>query len=179
MQFLDIVKGAIPRERYQLCDNPKTIVLERNAYGEGKHRFHQQFYDFAKHYQMRINLCQPYRAQTKGKVERFHRYLRSSFYYPLETRLYPVIVDAATANREVNMWLDSIANMRVHATLKERPIDRFARERLLLGALPMPYGGRSLRSLSKTNEMISVPLPIESLQHPLSIYAQFAEEMSA
>jgi len=168
--------GGVPKSI--LCDNPKTIVIERNAYGDGKHRFHQLIYDFAKHYQMRIKLCQPYRAQTKGKVERFHRYLRDSFYHPLETRLYPVIVDAPTANREVTMWLDSIANMRIHATLKERPIDRFAKEKLMLGTLPIPYGGNTLRSLQRAENTIAVPLPIESFQHPLSLYAQFAEEIN-
>jgi transposase len=32
-------------------------------------------------------LCQPYRAKTKGKVERFNGYLRRSFYVPLTARL--------------------------------------------------------------------------------------------
>lgn len=59
-----------------LCDNPKTIVLDRDAYGEGRHRLNQAFLDFVGHYGVRVRLCHPYRAQTKGKVERFHRYVR-------------------------------------------------------------------------------------------------------
>jgi transposase len=169
--------GGVPKSL--LCDNPKAIVIDRNAYGDGKHRYHQQFYDFAKHYKLRIKLCQPYRAQTKGKVERFHRYLRESFFYPLETRLFPVVIDTVTANREVSMWLDSIANMRIHATLKERPIDRFAREKPFLAPLPIPYGGRSLRTLDTPTSFIDVPVPVESMQHPLSVYSRFADEISA
>lgn len=68
-----------------LCDNPKTIVIERNAYGEGRHRFHAGWLDFVKHYGLGVKLCSPYRAQTKGKIERFHRYLRASFFNPLQT----------------------------------------------------------------------------------------------
>jgi transposase len=32
-------------------------------------------------------VCRPYRARTKGKVERFNRYLREGFYVPLRSRL--------------------------------------------------------------------------------------------
>lgn len=63
--------GGVPRD--VLFDNMKTVVLERNAYGDGKHRFNPAFLDFAKHAGFRPRLCSPYRAQTKGKVERFIR----------------------------------------------------------------------------------------------------------
>ena len=162
--------------KHILCDNPKTIVIERNAYGEGEHRYNRHLLDIAKHYGVSIRLCAPYRAQTKGKVERFHRYLRESFYVPLQTaQANPV--DVATANREVRIWLDEIANIRTHATLKERPIDRFAFEHAALSALPLPYAGR--RFALATSSAITVPLPVESLQHPLAMYELFAEEISA
>ena len=38
------------------------------------------------------------------------------------------------------MWRDQIANVRIHETTRERPIDRFQRERSMLHALPaIPY----------------------------------------
>jgi len=123
-----------------LADNAKTIVLERR----GIHRFNPHLLDVAKHYGATIRLAAPYRAQTKGKVERFHRYLRESFLVPLQTA-QEALVDVATANREVRIWLDEIANPRIHATLRERPIDRFAFERADLQPLPFPYGGRCER----------------------------------
>jgi len=57
----------------------KSVILERNAYGEGQHRFHAGFLDFAKHCGFVIKVCRPYRAKTKGKVERFNGYLLSIF----------------------------------------------------------------------------------------------------
>jgi transposase len=66
--------------RRVLYDNMKTVVLERDAYGEGQHRDHAGFLDYAKHSGFVIKLCQLYRAKTKGKVERFNGYLRRSFY---------------------------------------------------------------------------------------------------
>jgi hypothetical protein len=77
--------GGTPRE--VLYDNMRTVVLERHGYGRGRHRFHPGFLDFARHCGFRPLLCAPYRAQTKGKVERFIRYLRHSFYVPLASRL--------------------------------------------------------------------------------------------
>ena len=36
-----------------------------------KHVYHAGFLDYAKHCGFVIKLCRPYRARTKGKVERF------------------------------------------------------------------------------------------------------------
>ena len=164
--------GGVPL--HILCDNPKTIVIERNAYGEGQHRYNRYLLDVAKHYGVKIRLCSPYRAQTKGKVERFHRYLRESFFVPLQSG-QTHLVDVATANRECRIWLSEIANVRIHATLKERPLDRLAIERPTLRALPLPYAG--LRAL-EPRIAISVPVPLESLQHPLVVYQTLAEELA-
>jgi transposase len=165
--------GGVPSQI--LCDNPKTIVIERNAYAEGKHRFNRQLLDVAKHYGFAIKLCAPYRAQTKGKVERFHRYLRDSFYSPLQTAQVE-LVDVATANREVRIWLDETANVRIHATLKERPSARFATEHKALCDLPLPYAGQ-LRTVEPRIAFL-VPPPVESLQHPLAIYDALARELA-
>jgi transposase len=56
--------GGVARE--VLFDNMKTVVLERNTYGRGAHRFHPGFLDYARHAGFLPRLCQPYRAQTKG-----------------------------------------------------------------------------------------------------------------
>jgi transposase len=161
--------GGTPRE--VLYDNMRTVVLERHGYGRGRHRFHPGFLDFARHCGFRPRLCAPYRAQTKGKVERFIRYLRHSFYVPLASRLAQegLIVDRETANLTVGRWLREVANVRVHGTTGEIPAERLAVERVQLQAVPTPYAGCSVRSLQKP-----VPAPIIGLQHPLSFYDAFA-----
>lgn len=155
--------GGVPK--HVLFDNMKTVVLERDAYGDGQHRFHPQLLQLAKDSGFSIRLCRPYRAKTKGKVERFNRYLRSSFWVPLKARFRAsgLTVDAETANLEVARWLASVANVRVHGELKERPIDRWQQERPHL----LPYQG--VVNLAPRPGR-GVPVPIESLQHPLSIY---------
>jgi transposase len=162
--------GGTPRE--VLYDNMRTVVLERHGYGRGRHRFHPGFLDFAHHCDFRPRLCAPYRAQTKGKVERFIRYLRHSFYVPLASRLAQegLIVDRETGNLAVGRWLRQVANMRVHGTTGEIPAERLAMERVQLQPVPTPYGGRSVRSLQKP----AAATPIIGLQHPLSFYDAFA-----
>ena len=106
-----------------LYDNMKTVVLERDHYGDGQHRFHAGFLDYAHHSGFVIKLCRPYRAKTKGKVERFNGYLRRSFYVPLISRLKQqgTALDVRTANAEVATWLAEIANARIHGTTGVAP----------------------------------------------------------
>ena len=119
-----------------------------SRYGRGRHRFHPGFLDFARHCGFRPRLCAPYRAQTKGKVERFIRYLRYSFHVPLASRLAQegLIVDRETANLAVKRWLREVANARIHGTTGAIPAERLVNERLHLQPIPLPYGGRSVRS---------------------------------
>ena len=97
--------------------------------------------DFAHHHGFVPRLCQPYRPRTKGKVERFIRYLRASFYVPLPSQLSPegLKVDRETANARVGSWLREVANARVHATTGEVPAVRLQYERPARPA-PLPHG---------------------------------------
>jgi len=130
--------GVVKRVLY---DNMKTVVIERDAYGEGEHRFHAAFLDYAKHCGFVIKLCRPYRARTKGKVERFNGYLRRSFYVPLVSRLKQagLKLDVVTANDEVRRWLEQVAQERVHGTTGVKPSERLQQERCALQALPAPW----------------------------------------
>lgn len=108
---------GVPKE--VLYDNMRTVIQQRDAYGAGRHQFHKGLWDFARQFHFTPRVCQPYRAQTKGKVERFIRYLRHSFYYPLASRLQQagLHLDVETANLEVLKWLRDVANVREHNTL--------------------------------------------------------------
>jgi len=76
--------GGVPLE--VLYDNMRTVVQQRNFYGRGLHQFHPGLKDLAHHYTFMPRLCRPYRAKTKGKVERSIGYIRRSFYVPLISR---------------------------------------------------------------------------------------------
>ncbi|MDM7999042.1 MAG: IS21 family transposase [Dehalococcoidia bacterium] len=112
--------GGIPEE--VLHDNLKTAVLSREA--DGAIHWQPRYLDFAHYYGFAPRVCQPYRAQTKGKVESGIRYLRSSFWPGLR---YTTLADL---NRQVWLWLDTVANVRTHGTTGEMPFARLPLEGL-------------------------------------------------
>lgn len=90
---------------------------------------------FARHYGVKVRVCRPYRAKTKGKVERPIRYLRESLLY---SRTF---LGDADLNAQAVHWLATVANVRRHGTTKAVPAERFAtEEQATLQALPArPY----------------------------------------
>ena len=158
--------GGVPKE--VLYDNMKTVVVERNTYGRGAHRFHPGFLDYIKHAGALPRLCQPYRPQTKGKVERFIGYLKRSFWVPFVAtqRQAGVMPDKHSANAAVARWLREVANARVHATTEEVPAERLIIESSKLQGLPTAYRGRSARLALAVPERKQVI----GYQHPLSVY---------
>ena len=110
------VFGGVPQRI--LYDNMKTVVLERD--GE-RVVFHPRFLDFALLAGFTPKACRPYRAQSKGRVERSIKYLRDSF-WPTD------FTDLVDLNRQASAWVAGVANVREHATLKRRPIDLLAVE---------------------------------------------------
>ena len=103
-----------------LTDNVKTVVLDRI---DGQPRFHPKMLDFASYYGFLPRVCHPYRPQTKGKIESTIRYIKSSFWPGLE------FDSLAELNRQALLWCGE-ANRRVHATTREVPLERLARENL-------------------------------------------------
>ncbi|MFN8472826.1 MAG: IS21 family transposase [Anaerolineae bacterium] len=112
--------GGVPRQ--VLHDNLKTAVLDRDA--EGHVHFHPRYLDFADYYGFSPRACQPYRAQTKGKVENGVRYVRGNFWPGLSYR------DLPDLNRQGRTWLDSVANVRIHGTTHVMPFERLPQENL-------------------------------------------------
>jgi transposase len=161
--------GGVPQ--HVLFDNASTVVVERDAYGKGRHRWHRQLLALSEDYGFGLRLCRPYRAKTKGKVERFNGYLKGSFLVPLAATLKQagLKLDVHSANAHIGRWLAEVANARVHATTGERPDHRFVVERAAL--LPLPAPGLVTRRAAA----VSQPVPLESLQHPLSVYDALLE----
>lgn len=160
--------GGVPREI--LFDNAKCILIERDAYGEGKHRWNAKVLELSRDYGFRLRVCRPYRAQTKGKVERFNGYLKNSFITPLAASLKQagLMLDSDIANGYIGPWLHQVAHQRIHGTTGEKPQDLLAKERLHLKPLPHLPLSQPIRAPFRSSRVI----PAESLQHPLSLYDQ-------
>lgn len=101
-----------------LYDNMKQVRLEAG-------KLNPLLLDFAQHHGFSITTHRPYRPRTKGKVERGVGYLKYNF---LAGRSF---VDLADVNAQGAAWRDSVANVRIHGTTGERPVDLFPREGLV------------------------------------------------
>jgi transposase len=164
--------GGVPA--HVLLDNPKSVVIERDFYGEGQHRFNRELLALAEEFGFHPRLCRPYRAKTKGKVERFNGYLKGSFLVPLAATLKQagLKLDVTAANSHIGPWLQAVANARVHGTTGEVPNVRLQIEREHLQPLPVSVAASPpIRVVCDSR----VPLPYESLQHPLSVYESLLE----
>lgn len=163
--------GGVPKEI--LFDNAKCIMIERDAFGEGQHRWNAKLLELAKDYGFIPKACRPYRAKTKGKVERFNRYLKESFVTPLAASLKQagLRLDVSVANARIGPWLEQVAHQRIHGTTEQRPQVLLNEERFKLMPLPQQKITEQYRP-----SITSYPvMPIESIQHPLSIYDQLLE----
>ncbi len=162
--------GGVPKEI--LFDNAKCIMIERDAYGDGKHRWNAALLAMAKDYGFRPRACKPYRAKTKGKVERFNGYLKGSFITPLAATLKQsgLALDVTIANAHIGEWLDNTAHQRIHGTTGEKPQNRLDKEKHTFQPLPME--AIPLLPPPPTDAAI---IPFESLQHPLEVYDYLLE----
>ena len=110
-----------------LYDRPRTVCAPRGTDGV---RWNTTFKAFADFWGFEPRLCRPYRAQTKGKVESGVKYFKRNFLAGRRFR------DDLDFTEQLAEWMATVADVRVHGTTHERPIDRFARERAAL--LPAP-----------------------------------------
>lgn len=118
--------GGIP-ERC-LYDNAKVVVIDRDA--GGRPVLTPRFLDFSRRLGFTADVCRPYRAQTKGKVESGVKYVKRNLWLGAE------FVDDEDLNRRAQEWAAAVANVRKHGTTGERPVDRLVVERPLLMPLP-------------------------------------------
>jgi transposase len=101
--------GGVPKRC--LYDNAKVVVLERDA--SGAPVWNARFLDFTLRLGFGIQLCRPYRAQTKGRVESGIKYVRHNFWPAAR------FVDLEDLNRQVQAWCASVADVRIHGTTAE------------------------------------------------------------
>ena len=161
--------GGVPKE--VLFDNAKAIVLERDAYGPGHHRWNSKLLELSKKYGFALKLCRPYRAKTKGKVERFNRYLKEILITPLAATMVEAGLrfDVTVANAHIGPWLTQIADQRVHGTTGQKPSVLLDQERHEF--MPLPLQSAAYASPAA----LLSPVPFESFQHPLSTYGRLLE----
>jgi transposase len=161
--------GGVPQEL--LFDQMRAVITRDLRLEGGALVRNAEFLRFAGHWHFTPRACRPYRAQTKGKVERPVRYLRGTFVYG-RTFLHDADLD-----HQRQLWLERVANVRVHGTTREQPRIRFDREeRFLL----QPLASRRYTSLlldrpSAPTTIRRAPRPVVPVEkRSLAAYAHLA-----
>jgi transposase len=107
-----------------MVDNLRCAVL-RHVRGEPA-QFNPRYVDFARHYGFEIVACAVAKGNEKGRVERGVGYVKHNFLDGLD------LPDFAALNPALRVWLEGIANVRLHRETRRRPVDLWAEEQAQL-----------------------------------------------
>ena len=136
---------------------PKEILTDRDAVfcigqtSDGKAILAPEWVDLCQVLDVVPRACRPYRAKTKGKVERLVREVKESFLAWLGGQILPTAPTLADYDRLALQWRDEVVLPRRHRTTgkiiaaaweEERPLLRTVPERLFqapdVPAIPAP-----------------------------------------
>ena len=121
--FADL--GGVTQEL--IIDNPKALVIENEGASEPK--FNLNALRLATHLGIELNPCNPYRARTKGKIEKPYQYIEEQF---IKGNTFKNMTELNIAGKKfIQDWCKQI-----HGTTKRIPEEFFKEERLHLFPLP-------------------------------------------
>jgi len=110
------IGGVAHRHRY---DNLRSVILRRRP----EIQFNPQFLDFSRHFGFTIHVCNPGKANEKGRIERFIRDLKEAL------RITPA-GDLNELNHQTSLWLKE-RNQRIHRSTGRAPAEMLAEEKLV------------------------------------------------
>lgn len=148
--------GAVPEKI--MVDNLKSAVIKR-VVGQSP-IFNAKYLDFANHYGFKIKACGVAKGNEKGRVENAVGYVKKGFLGGLDLPKFSAV------NPGARQWMDEVANVRIHGTIKKRPIDVFEKEKPFLRSLPEePYNIATIKPVRAT-KMFRVVLDTNSYSVP-------------
>ncbi|MBF0155431.1 MAG: IS21 family transposase [Magnetococcales bacterium] len=134
--------GGVPARI--MVDNLKSAVLSHERGHEPI--LNSKYSDFASYHGFQVSPCNVGKGNEKGRVENGVGYVKKNLLNGLE------IVDFDHINPAARIWLDTIANVRIHGEIKMKPIDLLQQERPLLKPLPpVPYDVATIRPVVASN----------------------------
>ena len=124
--------GGVPFET--LTDRDPAFCVGQT--GDGKAILSAEWVDLCSVLDMVPKACRPYRAQTKGKVERMVRELKEGFLPWLTGQVMPQQPTLADYDRFAQRWVEEVVCQRRHRTTGKVVGEAWEEERGLLRPLP-------------------------------------------
>ncbi len=91
--------------------------------------FNAKYLDFSRHWGFEISPCNVRAGNEKGRVENGVGFVKKNFLAGLE------LADFSTMQSAAQLWVDTVADVRMHESTHQRPTDRFEDERTKLTSL--------------------------------------------
>ena len=133
-------------------DNDRGLV-SRHEVETREVTFNAKFLAFARHWGFRPRACAPYRARTKGKDERGVGYVKRN---AVAGRSFESF---AALEAHLEAWVREVADVRIHGTTGEAPVERFTREEAT--ALRSIAGLSSFQALRELTRKVQADCAIE------------------
>ena len=117
--------GGVPTRL--MVDNLKSAVLKRLVGAAPV--FNPKYLDFSRHWGFEITPCNVASGWEKGRVENGVGYVKKNFLAGQE------FIDFSAVQPAAQLWVDTVADVRMHGATNRRPVDMFEQERTRLKRL--------------------------------------------
>ena len=124
--------------------------------------FNARYLDYARHCGFAISACNVASGNEKGRVENGVGYVKKNFLNGLE------LSDFCALNPAARLWLETVANVRIHSETRQRPIDLFELEKVhLLPLNPASYDIARVISTVRVNKLFRVAFDTNQYSVPV------------
>jgi transposase len=157
----------------------RDTALMSGSRADGSPIFASDWIDVAALLGTRPRACRPYRAKTKGKVERMIREVKEDFLAWLAGQVFPERPTLAWYDAMARRWAVEVVAARRHRTTQRIVGEAWAAERPLL----TPVSRRLLARFEGQDSLVAVPAPATARSRlvvpgervevrPLAVYAE-------
>ena len=143
----------------------RDTALMSGSRADGSPIFAAEWVDVAALLGTRPRACRPYRAKTKGKVERVIREVKEDFLAWLTGQVFPERPTLAWYDAAARRWAVEVVAQRRHRTTKRVVGEAWAEERPLL----TPVSRRLLARIEGQGTLVPLPEPVSARQKPAAL----------
>lgn len=143
----------------------RDTALMSGSRADGSPIYAPEWVDTAALLGTRPRACRPYRAKTKGKVERMNRELKEDFLAWLTGQVFPERPTLAWYDAMARGWTTEVVATRRHRTTGRIVGEAWAAERPFL----TPVSRRLLARIEGHETLVPLPGPVSARQMPAAV----------
>jgi len=152
---------------------PSRIMIDNLKCGVLSHRtgeapiYNPRYLDFARHYGFTVTACAVAKGNEKGRVENGVGYVKKNFLAGAE------LPEFSAMNSAASIWLDTVANVRIHGETRKRPNDLLVEE--LPHLLPLTQSPYDVATVTSVRASSQFRIALDSNHY--SVPARFAGQL--